>query len=600
MNTCGEAGWSATKHPGPWVSRDSSPTWRATGLRVFKDNVTVFPYDVPPPLSETLSWRQLWRSGAFALLDLVWDTSFSGLAADRGLHLGIGQPPLEALDMQGALQPIAFAAGGNPHGFVDLAPFEPRMTFREDEPPREWSVYAWDVHGRPHTSALYSPWQLLYVDNVVDAPEARLGPEMLRAPAEQRDALLNTWRELLEPQEARWQAVDSAWRPLMKLLVRLQNRYLPEITGRTRILYDASLNRQVDPWPAEFERFDAAAVAAELGASASQLSDAYWFLVERGIDREPHDGLEVLRRARPRSAHKRMRGMSRRAQDLFDAAQLLWLFLNDLTGRPPERTPRLPLDGRQHLRSALYDRGPATRTSREQLQAELVDTGLYPHAVHVVGEGKSEEVIVHRLVEGLLGTGWADEVGFTDLGGSGSASRLSTMVAGFTTYAQRTVVIVDSEGDMAEYVTGLIRSGKVPEEDVLRFEANLEDSNFSAEEMVQVLAELAARPADDRPAVTLTLPVNDVLRAHEERRHKTRENPGIAGTLLKLAEDPAYGGPVTISKPDFACALADRILAEVSESPGNDEAIEALRRRRPLLAFVFDRVLPVLTGPRWQ
>jgi hypothetical protein len=134
---------------------------------------------------------------------------------------------------------------------------------------------------------------------------------------------------------------------------------------------------------------------------------------------------------------------------------------------------------------------------------------------------------------------------------------------------------------MAQYVTGLIRSGKLPEEDVLRFEANLEDSTFPAEEIVQVLAELAASPADDRPAVTLTLPVNDVGTAHEDRFHKTCENPGIAGTLLKLAQDPAYAGPVTISKPDFACAPADRMLAEVSESPDNDEAIEALRRRRP-------------------
>jgi hypothetical protein len=112
MNMRGEAG-VADQASGPWVFRESSPTW------------------------------------------------------------------LEALDIQGALQPIAFAAGGNPHGFVDLAPFEPRMTFREEEPPREWSVYAWDGHGRPHTSALYSPWQLLYVENVVDAPQARLGPEML-------------------------------------------------------------------------------------------------------------------------------------------------------------------------------------------------------------------------------------------------------------------------------------------------------------------------------------------------------------------------------------------------------------------------------------
>lgn len=471
--------------------------------------------------------------------------------------------------------------------------------FREEESAREWASYAWDANGRPHTTALYSPWQLLYVDDVLDTPSVTLGLETLRAPAGQRDAVLQQWRKLLETQEARWQALDKAWRPLMKLLVRLQNRYLPEITGRTRFLYDVQQQLQVDPWPDELERFDAAAVASELGVSAPQLSEAYWFLVERGMDREPQDGVELLRRARLHSTHKRVRGMPRRAQDLFDAAQVLWLFLNDLTGQAPERTPLWPLDGRQRERAALYDRGPATWTSREQLQAELVQTGLYPHGVHVVGEGKSEKEVVYRLVEGLLGSQAADELGFTDLGGSGSASRLNTMVSGFTTYAQRTVVIVDSEGSMAQYVTGLIRSNKLPEEDVLQFTSNLEDSNFSPEEMLHVLVERAANPTDARPAVTLTLPLDDVLAAHEERRKRTHDEPGLAGTLLKLAQDPQYGGPVTISKPDFARALADRILVEVGQAHGNEEAIEALRRRRPVLAFLLDRILPVLTGPRW-
>jgi hypothetical protein len=340
-------------------------------------------------------------------------------------------------------------------------------------------------------------------------------------------------------------------------------------------------------------------VAAELGVSGPQVSEAYWFLLERGIDREPQDGLELLRRARPRSIHMGLRGMPRGAQDHFDAAQVLRLFHTDLTGQAPGRTPRWPLDGRQRERAALYDRGPAARTSREQLQAELVQTGLYPHAVHVVGDGESEKRMVHRLVEGLLGRQWADEVGFTDLGGSGSASRLITMVGGFTTYAQRTVVIVDSEGAMAQYVTGLIRSQKLPDEDVLQFKANLEESNFSPAEMLHALVQRAANPPDERPAVTLALPLNDVLAAHEKRRESAREDPGLAGTLLRLAQDPRYGGPVTISKPDFVYVLADRILDELNEAQGDEKAVEALRRRRPLLAFVLDRVLPVRMGPRW-
>jgi hypothetical protein len=217
-----------------------------------------------------------------------------------------------------------------------------------------------------------------------------------------------------------------------------------------------------------------------------------------------------------------------------------------------------------------------------------------------VGEGKSEKEIVHRLVEGFLGRQWAEELGFTELGGSGSASRLSTMVGGFTTYAQRTVVIVDSEGDMTEYVNGLIRDGKLPEEDVLQFTANLEESNFAPGELLQVLAEVAANPPDARPAVTLTLPLEAVEEAiQRERRRDGRQQRGLANILLDLAADPKYG-PVKISKPEFAKALADRMLQEFHDSYEDKEMLLALRRRRPLLAFVLARVLPVITGPRWQ
>ena len=147
------------------------------------------------------------------------------------------------------------------------------MTFREEEPAREWRAYAWDNHGRPHTSALYSPWQLLYLENVTDAPVARVGLDVLRAPAEQRDAVLGTWRRLLEAEEARWHALDSAWRPLMKVLVRLQNRYLPEVTGQSRMLYDAAQKtprRPVAGSPQPLRREDRGFRAGRVGLAAVQ------------------------------------------------------------------------------------------------------------------------------------------------------------------------------------------------------------------------------------------------------------------------------------------------------------------------------------------
>jgi hypothetical protein len=41
--------------------------------------------------------------------------------------------PLERLDLKGPIRPIAFAEGGDPPDFLDMAPFEERMTFREEQ-----------------------------------------------------------------------------------------------------------------------------------------------------------------------------------------------------------------------------------------------------------------------------------------------------------------------------------------------------------------------------------------------------------------------------------------------------------------------------------
>jgi hypothetical protein len=114
--------------------------------------------------------------------------------------------------------------------------------------------------------------------------------------------------------------------------------------------------------------------------------------------------------------------------------------------------------------------------------------------------------------------------------------------------------------------------------------------------MVKALTDLAASPADGRPAVTLTLPVDDVLAAHEARSRKAGEQPGRAGTLLKLAQDPKYGGPVTISKPDFARALADQMLADLDAAEDDKQATDAVLQNRPLLAFVLDRIVSVVTS----
>ncbi len=520
------------------------------------------------------------------------------MVKDRLPPLGIRQEWLEEFDEAGAFQPIAFVAGGEPPGVTDLTPYEPNMAFRDEQPHAPWSTYQWEAWGHPQITALYSPWQVLYIDDVLERCNETLPLSVLRSSAEDLTTRIEPLQGLIARLYASWLTLNGAWTPLMKFLVRVQNRYLPEVTGRSTLLRDVEARVEIEPWRHELESFDAVAVASELGLEQDQILRAYWFLMERGIDREPRDSLEWVRRAQPRSAYKEWRGAPRRAHDHYQAAQMLRLFLADLTGDPPTRPDAWPLDGRQPFRGALYDHGPVPRLTRDELKDELVSAGLYPHAVHVVGEGKSERVFVTTLVSGILGGRAAEEVGFTDLGGSGSASRLRTMVGGFTAYTHRTVVIVDREGEMAHYAAGLERSGDLPTEDILRFERNLEDSNFTPQEQIDVITELAANPKDGLPPVTLQISVEQLAGEYERRRRKAHEDPGKAGVLLSLAEDPAFGGPVRVSKPEFALALAEHILGDLAALEG-EEARNQLYERRPLLRFTLERIAQPLADVRW-
>lgn len=65
----------------------------------------------PPPIRHAMTWRELYRAGAFAQRDLIVSSSFSSLLKDRGISVGIGDEPLAYLHELGALRPIAFSRG---------------------------------------------------------------------------------------------------------------------------------------------------------------------------------------------------------------------------------------------------------------------------------------------------------------------------------------------------------------------------------------------------------------------------------------------------------------------------------------------------------
>lgn len=557
---------------------------------------------VPPPLDVGLSWRELYEAQAFAQRELSWRSQFETAATERNLHIGAGQRALEDLDLSGALQPVAFADGGYSRGFrVPVEPVE-RISFREEQEARSWESYGWkDAVGYEAITALYSPWQLLYLDDVLDATGADLSLETLLLADDERTRYLEHLRSFLQSQFDRWRTLDEAWRPLIKVLVRLQNYYWPRVSGRLAVVAGPAPGSWIEAGEeaASEYRLDAQALLERLGSTPEQLIGAYQFLVERGLDREPKDGLVMLRRAIPRDWHIRWRGSSRRAQDHFDAAEVLRRFLTDATGEQPPRPTAWPLDGRQPERARLYERGPATSFDRDELKGELNALELYPHGVaHVVGEGESEARVVATIISALLGWPALRDVTFGDLGGAGAAPRVEQQVVNLKAYTLRTLVVVDREGDMARYVDAAVKRGTIDGADVMQFTDSLEGSNATPQELIELAREIASNPPPGREAVELRLDPKRLVAFHEDRRKRSgkRDKPGIADSLIKLASRDEHG-PVKLEKLAIVEALAEMLVRELDEAQGRD-GIAEVRARRPIVDFVFERLVPVLARPR--
>ena len=552
-----------------------------------------------PPIAEVAaSWRELYENEAFAQREMIGESRFRSITKERAVSLGVGPKALQDLDLCGALRPIAFAEEGYMTGLTSPAHPSDLMHFVDESEPRPWSEYEWTSElepDYPQTTALYSPWQLLYVDDAVRGTYREVSLELLASEPEEREKGLEGLRGWSQNEYAAWQTLDLRWSGLMKLLVVAQNKYWPYITRRWHQVAAAGGDGYLWAGP-EPRTIRPAAILRQLEVSIEEVQATYHFLVERGLERDPRDGLTLLRRARPRAFHLRWEGAPRRAQDNFDAAELLRRLLRDLTGEDPPRPQMWPLDGRQTERAAIYERGPGGAWNSQEIKAELLAAELYPHGVHLVGEGESEWIVTQRLVEALIGRGALAEIRFFDLRGSGGAVYLEALMEAFAEYAIRALAIVDREGDMASYVKGAVKRGTIAREDVMLFDDSLEASSASTEELIGLVRKIAAELDVDAEAVAFDLDPAEMDTIHRDRRERSSGNgKGLAEDLLREVRKRTEGRLV-IDKVVLAEALAEHLVAELT-ARGDDELAQ-LKSERPIIGFVIDRLIGALNRSR--
>lgn len=522
------------------------------------------------------SFRRTHETNAFHQFPLITPSKLRSEARERGIQCSMGSSfikNLERFDREGAFSPILFET-------MDVDDIE-TIVFRDEVDYVPWSEYA--VHDgmvvapRPY----YSPWQLLYFNDAVELQHHSVPIEWL-LDDERRATLGSGHRNFLSWQLERWRQLDREWRGILLVLLRLQSRYGPSVKGTlikstVNLVKHPQTGEYVDPSELE-PPFDARRVLDELGLTLEAVKGMHQRVALDGMgigDCDPLRYWHMLIRMAPAKQRARLRGRARRAQDAYDAAEMLRRHYFDLTGELlPNPDDIFDLSDKS-WKKQFFGKWPTFSYTRADLAVELRLRDLHPHQVHIVVEGETEEIVCRRVLETVAGMALNDMgVSIQRLFGVGNVRR--EMLRALKAFPRFLVFVADREGDMAREVEALKQEGVLTDEATCLWETSFEEDNFSDEELVAIIAAIGA----DRGA-TLTLDAQTMRALYDARRGEVgKDAKGLASFALSLAQRPEYG-TIVASKTQLAKRMADLILEDLRE-----RGADVVSEERPLASML--------------
>jgi hypothetical protein len=542
-----------------------------------------------------VTWKDLVARGRFTQRPLESITALRRRAEEGGDWVGRGEEPWIIWDELGCLSPVLFAMSGWTDLYVIDVNDRQAVRFREEEGWRPWAEHEWEFHRRSHHAPLYSPWQVLVLHEVIRRGSLDVSVDWLLS-ADDPNGAITKLRPTIQTHRDAWVTLDAAWSPTVKLLVDIQNRFWPETSGSYRLPWDPVTKQRIDPIEAERRSFDPLAALDRHGFDEAGLAALYGYLIERGARIEGGGDFRViggdrwarLRLLADRDERDRMRGVPAAAVHYYEAAEMLGRLWEALTGSSLPGVNEVPY--RRTVTPLHYDpreHSPWVR-SKSALRSELVEHGLWTGRIHAVVEGPTERDWVNGIVEEMLG-GLPNDLLVTNLRGVGEAKRMEALIDTVLDYSTSTALIVDPEGDMADFVQQLIDDGKLEPEDVLMKDASFEEANFSHAELLAAARHLGAHPPGDRPKVRVRLTVPQLRRRHKERCEKSKrgKTPGLADTLLAMLREQEHGA-LNLKKTELSDELLRRVRAQVA---GESISSNTILEQRPIVDFVYRRIV---------
>jgi hypothetical protein len=531
------------------------------------------PAEEQKPRAAGYSFRRAHETDAFQQASLLTVDAFGREAKEREIGLSFGstlRDQLEELDEVGALRPVLFDLGDG------------GLVFREEVEFAPWETYGVTLRGDfRQVNAYYSHWQLLYARDAVELGKVSVSIDWFLDEMK-RQTIGPGWLEWYSRQNDHRRGLDDTWRQSILLLVRLQNRYFPVIRGTltkitTSLVFDPRVGRTVDPYRETVREFEPQAVLDELGLTADDIREKHQRLAFQGITRDPLKHFHALFRMAPYRERAKLKNEARRAQDAFDAAEMLRRFYHDLTGELLPVADDIIDVGGGRWKEQFYGHEPRLRYDRHDLQVALRLAHLDPHIVHVIVEGDSEETLFRRLIQVLTGSDPSSlGVTFSNLEGIGRTRLYTRILRIAKSLARFPILVVDRENDIERDVRLLKDEGLLSDETTFLWDASLEEDNFTDEELVAAATRIAERKGSE-----LHLQAGDLRTVRERQKALLGDKAkGLAELLVDLARNPDHGS-VQLSKPELAEELVEFLLNEME----NEDDQDALVQRRPVLGI---------------
>lgn len=545
-----------------------------------------FPIDVP--------YRELFRDGAFSERPLIDLRRLKNEAKRRRLDIPLfPREELERLDREGAIRPIAFSQINYQTETTWLRPDPDDLVWREEVPWQDWrkhEVSFWD-NDPGGVFPRYSHWQLLYLNDALEGDRLLIDATRFTRPWIERAKATTLLRGQAEFQLGRWRDLDLSWLPTIKFLASLQPFFWPFVKRGTVILHDpAAPSRRVAAHDDALARFDPPAHAERFGVTSDDVARLYGWMARAGRSLDPIRHAYLVMRGSRRKRYELLRGEAAQAADLYDASFLLRAFHHRLTDQLLPDCDELDHPEVSRARkTALFSHGPELIPRRQDLKPLLRIEGLYPHLVHFFVEGETEEIVLEHLLRflGYDPTGGAFRV--TNFRGIGKLERYSTIAQAAASYAARTVLIADMEGEVKQLATRLVAAGVFnPDEDVVLWErdgraSSFEEANFTVGELLTMMRRAGRKRNADAKS---TLRAADVRRAFSVNLSTAaaegRDPQGLAKVVLRLAKSQQYGA-INVSKLELALEIGDRLVNEIRTA---GDLVEA-GKRRPILRHLW-------------